>query len=126
MPLAISPAGLCVILFHARSSSNFHNSRLKLSVMNETHAWIRLREARPLVEWIIKAAIEECGLTIHVLPQELMLNRVALTHFLAEQLHNLGDRKARELEERWETQRHILAAAVSVSPRERTRRESEN
>jgi len=41
-----------------------------------------------------------------------MLNRVALTHFLAEQLHNLGDRKARELEERWETQRHILAAAV--------------
>jgi hypothetical protein len=80
--------------------------------MNETHAWIRLREARPLVEWIIKAAIEECGLTIHVLPQELMLNRVALTHFLAEQLHNLGDRKARELEERWETQRHILAAAV--------------
>jgi hypothetical protein len=89
--------------------------------MNETHAWIRLREARPLVEWIIKAAIEECGLTIHVLPQELMLNRVALTHFLAEQLHNLGDRKARELEERWETQRDILASAVSVSTREQTR-----
>jgi len=89
-------------------------------------AWIRLRDARPLVEWLIKDAIQECGLTIQVLPEEMISNRVALTHFLAEQLHNLGDRKARELEERWETQRHILAAAVSVSTREQTRRESEN
>jgi hypothetical protein len=86
--------------------------------MTETHAWIRLREARPLIEWIIKAAIAECGLTIHVLPEELISNRVALTHFLAEQLHNLGERKATELEECWEAQRAILAAAVSVSTRE--------
>jgi hypothetical protein len=28
--------------------------------------------------------------------------RVALTHYLTEQLHNLGQRKAAELEERWE------------------------
>jgi hypothetical protein len=88
--------------------------------MAETNAWIRLHEARPLIEWIIKAAIEECGLTVHVLPAELISNRVALTHFLAEQLHNLGNRKADELEKCWETQRHILAAAVSVSDRKQT------
>jgi hypothetical protein len=33
--------------------------------MPHEQAWIRLRDARPLIEWIIKAAIEECGLTIH-------------------------------------------------------------
>ena len=81
--------------------------------MTETQAWIRLREARPLIEWVIKAAIQECGIAVHVLPEDLLLNRVALTHFLAEQLHNLGERKAKELKECWETQRHILAAAVS-------------
>jgi len=74
-------------------------------------AWIRLRDARPLVEWLIKDAIQECGLTIQVLPEEMISNRVALTHFLAEQLHNLGQRKAQELEERWETQWHLMAAS---------------
>jgi hypothetical protein len=43
-----------------------------------------LRDARPLIEGIIKAAIEECGLTIHMLPPELLSKRVALTHYLAE------------------------------------------
>ena len=74
-------------------------------------AWIRLRDARPLIEWLIKDAIQECGLTIQVLPEELISNRVALTHFLAEQLHNLGQRKARELEESWETRWNLMAAA---------------
>ena len=54
---------------------------------------IRLRDARPLVEWLIKDAIQECGLTIQVLPEELISNRVALTHLRA--AHNLGQRKAR-------------------------------
>jgi hypothetical protein len=70
-----------------------------------------LRDARPLIEWLIKDAIQECGLTLHVLPEELISNRVALTHFLAEQLHNLGQRKARELEESWETRWNLMAAA---------------
>ena len=70
--------------------------------MSHEQAWIRLRDARPLIEGVIKAAIEECGLTLHVLPQELLSNRVALTHYLAEQLHRLGQRKAAELEARWE------------------------
>jgi hypothetical protein len=86
--------------------------------MTETHAWIRFREARPLIDWIIKAAIQECGIAVHVLPEDVLLNRVALTHFLAEQLHNLADRKAKELEGCWETQRSILAAAVSNNNRE--------
>jgi hypothetical protein len=50
-----------------------------------------------------------------VLPEAPIFNRVALTHFLAEQLHNLGQRKAKELEECWETQRDLLAAVVSAS-----------
>jgi hypothetical protein len=94
--------------------------------MNETNTWIRLREARPLIEWVIKAAIQECGIAVHVLPEELLLNRVALTHFLAEQLYNLGDRKAKELEQCWEPQRHILAAAVSNNNREPPQQKCEN
>jgi hypothetical protein len=70
--------------------------------MPQDQAWIRLRDARPLIEWVIRAAIAECGLTIHMLPPELLSKRVALTHYLAEQLHHLGQRKAKELEERWE------------------------
>jgi hypothetical protein len=81
-----------------------------MEAMPDQHAWIRLRAARPVIEWIIRAAIEECGLTIQVLPEELLANRVALTHFLAEQLHNLGNRKATELEERWEAEWNIMAA----------------
>ena len=42
-------------------------------------AWIRLRDARPLIEWVIRDAIQECALTIHVLPEDLMGNREALT-----------------------------------------------
>jgi hypothetical protein len=95
--------------------------------MTDQHAWIRFREARPLIEWIIKAAIQECGLTIHVLPEELIVNRVALTHFLAEQLHNLGQRKAEELEESWETQRDLLVAVVFANSREHAKQqEGEN
>ena len=74
-------------------------------------AWIRLRDARPLIEWVIRDAIEECALTIHLLPEDLMENCVALTHFLAEQLHHLGQRKARELEASWETRWNLMAAA---------------
>jgi hypothetical protein len=72
--------------------------------MPNKQVWIRLRDARPLIEWVIKAAIEECGLTIQVLPEDLLSKRVALTHFLAEQLHDLGQCKAAELEERWEAE----------------------
>ena len=74
-------------------------------------ASIRLRDARPLIEWVIRDAIQECALTIHVLPEDLMENREALTHLLAEQLHNLGERKAGELEESWETRWNLMAAA---------------
>ena len=84
--------------------------------MPHDQAWIRLRDARPLIEWVIRDAIEECGLTIQVLPEEFLSNRVALTHFLAEQLHRLGLRKASELEERWETRWQLMAAAEFRRP----------
>jgi hypothetical protein len=58
---------------------------------------------RLFLESVIKAAIAELGLTIQVLPEHLLSNRVALTHFLAEQLHNLGQRQATEIEKRLET-----------------------
>ena len=81
-------------------------------------AWIRLRDARPLIEWVIRDAIQECALTIHVLPEDLMEDREALTHFLAEQLHHLGQRKASELEESWETRWNVMAAAEFRKPPE--------
>ena len=62
------------------------------------NAWIRSRDARPLVEWLIRDAIQECGITLQVLPDELISNRVASNRVLAEQLHHLGERKADELE----------------------------
>ena len=46
-------------------------------------AWIRLRDARPLIEWVIRDAIEECGLTVHVLPEEIISDREALSRLLA-------------------------------------------
>ena len=55
---------------------------------------------RLFVEQLMKAVIAECGLTIQVLPDHLLSNRVALTHFLAEQLHNLGQRQVEEIERR--------------------------
>jgi hypothetical protein len=79
-------------------------------------AWIRLRDARPLVEWVIKDIIEECGLTIHVLPDELISDREALSRLLAEQLRNLGERKALELEKRWEARWELMAAAEFRKP----------
>ena len=74
-------------------------------------AWIRLRDARPLVERIIKDAIEECALTVHVLPEEMISDREALSRLLAEQLRNLGERKALELEKRWEARWELMAAS---------------
>jgi hypothetical protein len=74
-------------------------------------AWIRLRDARPLIEWVIRDAIEECGLTVHVLPEEIISDREALSRLLAEQLRNLGERKALELEKRWEARWQLMAAA---------------
>jgi hypothetical protein len=67
--------------------------------MSENPPWIRLRDAYPLIGRIIKAAIEECALTVQVLPEELLSNREMLTHYLTEQLRNLTARKARELQE---------------------------
>ncbi len=81
-----------------------------------SQAWIRLRDARPLVEWVIKDAIDECGLTVHVLPEEIISDREALSRLLAEQLRNLGERKALELEKRWERQWQLMAAAEFRRP----------
>ena len=79
--------------------------------MSENPRWIRLRDAYPLIGWIIKAAIEECALTVQVLPEELLSNREMLTHYLTEQLRNLTARKARELQENRELAWHIMFAA---------------
>jgi len=70
-----------------------------------------LRDARPLIEWLIRDAIQECGIAILVLPEEFISDREALTRLLTEQLQNLGQRKALELEKRWETRWHLMAAA---------------
>ena len=59
---------------------------------------------RLFVEQLMKAVIAECGLTIQVLPQHLLSNRVALTHYLAEQLHNLGQYQIEEIERRFKEQ----------------------
>lgn len=63
-----------------------------------SEVFFRLGDARPMLQWFTSAVIEECGLTIHVLPDEILSNRRALTRHLKEQLNNLSRRKASELE----------------------------
>ena len=79
--------------------------------MSDAPPTIRLCDAYPLIGWIIKTAMEECALTIHVLPDEILSNREMLTHYLTEQLRNLTARKAGELRENRELAWHIMFAA---------------
>ena len=60
----------------------------------------RARAARVLIDWFTQAAIQECGLAVDVLPEEVLTNRDALTACLTEQLYALARRKAEELESR--------------------------
>ena len=58
----------------------------------------RARAARRLIDWYTQAAIHECALALHVLPDDVLADREALTACLTEQLHTLARRKADELE----------------------------
>ena len=78
--------------------------------MTDAPPSIRLCDAYPLIGWIIKAAMEECALTVHVLPEEILSNRERLTHYLTEQLRHLTIRKARELQENRELAWHLMFA----------------
>ena len=58
----------------------------------------RARAARRLIDWYTQAAIHECALAVHVLSEEGLTDRDALTACLTEQLYALARRKADELE----------------------------
>ena len=58
----------------------------------------RARAARRLIDWYTQTAIHECTIAVHVLPDEVLADREALTACLTEQLHALARRKANELE----------------------------
>ena len=66
--------------------------------------WIRLRAVRPLLEWFTQAAISECTVAVHVLPDDVLADREALTACLAEQLRNLSNRQAEYLETHWKAE----------------------
>jgi hypothetical protein len=73
--------------------------------------FIRLRAVRPMLEEFMKAAINECALAVHVLPEDILADRDQLTACLTEQLRDLGHRKAAELEARWQSEWEKLMAA---------------
>ena len=58
----------------------------------------RARAARRLIDWYTQAAIRECALAVHVLPEAGLTDRDALTACLTEQLYALARRKGDELE----------------------------
>ena len=66
--------------------------------------WIRLRAVRPLLEWFMQVAISECAVAVHVLPDDVLGDRDALTACLAEQLRNLSRRQVEYLEAHWEAE----------------------
>jgi hypothetical protein len=66
--------------------------------------FIRLRAVQPLLKEFTEAAINECVLAVHVLPEDILADRDQLTTCLTEQLRNLGRRKAEELEARWQAE----------------------
>jgi hypothetical protein len=58
----------------------------------------RARAVRRLLDWYTQAAIHECAIAVHVLPDDVLADREELTACLTEQLHALARRKADELE----------------------------
>jgi hypothetical protein len=66
--------------------------------------WIRLRAVRPVLEWFTQAALDECALAVHVLPDDVLADRDALTAYLSEQLLDLCRRKIKDLETHWEAE----------------------
>jgi hypothetical protein len=42
-----------------------------------SEVFFRLGDARPMLQWFTSAVIEECRLTIYVLPDEILSNRRA-------------------------------------------------
>jgi hypothetical protein len=58
----------------------------------------RARAARRLIDWYTQAAIHECATAVHVLPEEVLADRDALTACLTEQFHALARRKGDEFE----------------------------
>lgn len=58
----------------------------------------RARAMRRLIDWYTQAAIRECAIAVHVLSEEGLTDRDALTACLTEQLYALARRKADELE----------------------------
>ena len=66
--------------------------------------WMRLRAVRPLLEWFTQAAISECAVAVHVLPDDVLADRDALTACLAEQLRSLSRRQIEYLESHWEAE----------------------
>jgi hypothetical protein len=52
--------------------------------------FIRLCAVRPMLEEFMKAAINECALAVHVLPEDILAGRDKLTACLTEQLRDLG------------------------------------
>ena len=79
--------------------------------------FIRLRAVRPLLEEFTAAAINECALTVHVLPEGILADRDKLTACFTEQFRNLGHRKAAELETCWQTEWEKLMAAIAMVSR---------
>jgi hypothetical protein len=76
--------------------------------------WIRLRAVRPLLEWFTQAALIECALAVHVLSDDMLADRGALTAYLSEQVLNLCRRKAKDLETHWEAEWGKEMAGKSV------------
>ena len=80
--------------------------RYDAQIMTDTAKtpWIRLRAVRPLLEWFTQAAIRECAVAVHVLPDDVLADREALTACLAEQLCALSRLKVEYLEAHWEAE----------------------
>jgi hypothetical protein len=77
----------------------------------------KLRAEYPLLAEIMEAAIDECILAVHVLPEDILADREKLTDCLTEQLHGLGHRKAAELEARWQAARQKQMGGNEVANR---------
>jgi hypothetical protein len=66
--------------------------------------WFRARDALQFIEWYTQVATRQCALALHVLPEEMLANRDALTACLTQELHDLAHRQAEAIASHWQAE----------------------
>jgi hypothetical protein len=66
--------------------------------------WLRVRDARGILEWHIHTLTQRCGLAITIAPKDIYADREALADFVNQEMRILSAYMIEQLEAQWETE----------------------